>query len=147
MNCVGIAGLGAGLKFILKEGMEKILSHEQSLANRLLEGLAHIPRATVFMAEDGVKQAPILSLTIDGAEPGEVGAILDQAFNIGVRTGLHCAPVAHKTFGTFPLGTIRLSPGYYNTAEEIDFTLEAIEKIARSERLPKPAGKTALKNP
>jgi len=147
MNCVGIAGLGAGLKFIFKEGLEKILSHEQSLANRLLEGLAHIPRATVFMAEDGVKQAPILSLAIDGAEPGEVGAILDQAFNIGVRTGLHCAPVAHKTFGTFPLGTIRLSPGYYNTVEEIDFTLEAIEKIARSERLPKPAGKTALKNP
>jgi selenocysteine lyase/cysteine desulfurase len=88
------------------------------------------------MAEGGVKQAPILSLTIDGAEPGEVGAILDQAFNIGVRTGLHCAPVAHKTFGTFPLGTIRLSPGYYNTAEEIDFTLEAIGKIARSDSFP-----------
>jgi cysteine desulfurase family protein len=136
MNCVGIAGLGAGLKYIFKESIEKILSHEQSLTNRLIDGLTTITRATVFMAEDGVKQAPILSLAIDGAEPGEVGAILDQAFNIGVRTGLHCAPVAHKTFGTFPLGTIRLSPGYYNTAEEIDFTLEAIEKIARSDSFP-----------
>ncbi len=135
INCVGIAGLGAGLKFILKEGAEKILVHEQSLTDQLLEGLSHIPLATVYNVKDRSKQAPIISFNLEGSEPGEVGAVLDQAFDIKVRTGLHCAPAAHKTFGTFPLGTIRLSPGYFNTIEEIDFTLEAIEKIARADSL------------
>ena len=135
INCVGIAGLGAGLKFIFKEGMRKILAHEQSLTARLLKGLSQIPRVTVYRVKDGARQAPIVSFTIDGSEPGGVGVILDQAFDIKVRTGLHCAPAVHKTLGTFPLGTIRLSPGYFNTTEEIGFILEAIEKIARSESL------------
>lgn len=130
-NTVGIAGLGAGLSFIYQEGMETILAHEQSLTIRLLEGLSQIPGLTVYRAKNRAGQAPIVSFTIDGIEPGEVGAILDQAFDIKVRTGLHCAPAAHKTLGTFPLGTVRLSPGYFNTVEEIDFTLEAIGRIAR----------------
>jgi cysteine desulfurase family protein len=133
MNTVGVAGLGAGLKYIFKEGMEKILAHEQYLTDRLLEGLSSIPRAIVHRVKDRARQAPIVSFNLDGAEPGEVGAILDQAFDIKVRTGLHCSPSAHKTFGTFPLGTIRLSPGYFNTTADIDSTLKAIEKIARSE--------------
>ena len=64
-----------------------------------------------------------------------LGAILDQAFDIKVRTGLHCAPAAHKTLCTYPLGTVRLSPGYFNTVEEIDMTLRALEKIARAGKL------------
>ena len=146
VNCVGIAGLGAGLKFILKEGMDKILKHEQSLTNQLFEGLSHVPRITVYKVKDRSRQAPVVSFNLEGHTPGEVGAILDQAFDIKVRTGLHCAPVTHRTLGTFPLGTIRLSPGYFNTAEEIDFTLEAIAKIANSEILQKGAAEeTVLK--
>ncbi|GAI82304.1 unnamed protein product [marine sediment metagenome] len=129
-NTIGIAGLGVGLRFIFKEGIEKILAHEQSLTDRLFKGLSQIARTSVYKAKDGSKQAPVISFNIDGSEPGEVGAILDQAFDIKVRTGLHCAPAAHKTFGTFPRGTVRLSPGYFNTTEEINFTLEAIAKIA-----------------
>jgi len=135
VNSVGIAGLGAGLKFISSKGVGEILAHEQSLIDRLIRGLSRTPRVSVYGARDGAKQAPIISFTIDGAEPGEVGAILDQAFDIKARTGLHCAPAAHKTFGSFPQGTIRLSPGYFNTVEEIDFALEAIRKIAWSESL------------
>ena len=146
MNCVGIAGLGAGLKFIFKEGMDKILGHEQFLTNQLLEGLSRIPRVTVYKAKDGSGQAPVVSFNLEGSTPGEAGAILDQAFDIKVRSGLHCAPAAHRTIGTFPLGTIRLSPGYFNTTEEIDFTLEAIAKIANSEILQKAAAEeTVLK--
>jgi cysteine desulfurase/selenocysteine lyase len=130
VNCVGIAGLGAGLKFIFREGTEKILVHEQSLVDRLLEGLSRIPRLTVYRVNDRSRQAPIISFNLEGHTPGEGGAILDQAFDIKVRTGLHCASAAHKTLGTYPLGTIRLSPGYFNTVEEIDLTLEALEKIA-----------------
>ena len=145
VNCAGIAGLGAGLKFILKKGMDKILAHEQSLADQLLEGLAHVPRVTVYKVKDRSEQAPVVSFNLAGSTPGEAGAILDQAFDIKVRTGLHCAPVAHRTIGTFPLGTIRLSPGYFNTVEEIDFTVEAIKKIAAAEVLTT-AGSTALEN-
>ena len=144
VNSAGIAGLGAGLKYIFEEGTERILTHEQSLTDRLIEGLARIPRVTVYQAKGGAGQAPVVSLTIEGAEPMEVGAILDQAFDTKVRTGLHCAPVAHKTLGTFPLGTVRLSPGYFNTAEEIDFVIKAIEKIARSGVMLKAVGETTL---
>jgi cysteine desulfurase family protein len=132
VNSVGISALGAGLKYIFSEGLEKIRAHEQFLTARLIEGLLHIPGVTLYTAKDSTKQAPIISFTIEGYEPGEGGAILDQAFDIKVRSGLHCAPAAHKTIGTYPLGTIRLSPGYFNTAEEIDLTLQALDRMART---------------
>lgn len=135
VNSVGISGLGAGIKYIFSEGLERIRAHEQYLTDRLIAGLSHIPRVILYAAKDGSKQAPVVSFNLEGSAPGEVGAILDQAFDIKVRTGLHCAPAAHKTLGTFPLGTIRLSVGYFNTVDDIDFTLEAIEKIAKAETL------------
>lgn len=106
--------------------------HEQSLIDRLIEGLSPISGVILYTAKDRTKQAPVISLNLEGHTPGEVGAILDQAFDIKVRTGLHCAPAAHKTLGTFPLGTIRLSPGYFNTVEEIDMTFQALDRIART---------------
>jgi len=132
VNSVGISGLGAGLKFIFNEGLERIRAHEQYLTDRLIEGLSDVPGVILYTAKDRSKQAPIISFNLGGYEPGEVGAILDQAFDIKVRTGLHCAPAAHKTLGTYPLGTIRLSPGYFNTVEEIDVTLQALDRIART---------------
>jgi cysteine desulfurase family protein len=139
VNSVGISGLGAGLKYIFSEGLEKIRTHEQFLTDSLIEGLSHIPKITLYTAKDSAKQAAIISFNIEGYEPGEVGAILDQAFDIKVRSGLHCAPAAHKTLGTYPLGTIRLSPGYFNTVKDINLTLKAVEKIART-ATPKPSG-------
>jgi len=132
VNSVGISGLGAGLRYILREGLEKIRVYEQFLTASLIEGLSHLPGVTLYTAKDSSRQAAIISFNVDGYEPGEAGAILDQAFDIKVRTGLHCAPAAHKTLGTYPLGTIRLSPGYFNTIEEINLTLQALEKIART---------------
>ncbi len=128
VNSVGISGLGAGLKYIFSEGLERIRAHEQSLIERLIEGLERIPGIILYRAK--VEQVPVLSFTIDGSEPLEVGAILDQAFDIKVRIGLHCAPAAHKTLGTYPSGTIRLSPGCFNTIEEIEVTLQALERVA-----------------
>jgi cysteine desulfurase family protein len=141
LNSVGISGLGAGLRYIFEEGLEKIRAHEQYLIDRLVEGLSHTPGVILYRAKDRVKQTPIISLNIEGYEPGEVGAILEQAFDIKVRTGLHCAPAAHKILDTYPLGTIRLSPGYFNTTEEIDIILHALEKIART-KLPMSLPKT-----
>ena len=71
-----------------------------------------------------------VSLTVEGYDPAEVGAILDQAFGIAVRTGLHCAPGAHRSLGTIPSGTVRLSPGYFTTESEIDTACSALEEIA-----------------
>ena len=132
LNSVGISGLGAGLKYIREEGLEKIIAREQSLTDSLIEGLLKIPEIVLYISKDRLKQAPVISFNIKGFTPGDVGTILDQTFDIKVRTGLHCAPMMHKTIGTFPLGTIRLSPGYFNTAEDIEITIKAIEKISSS---------------
>jgi len=140
LNSVGISGLGAGVKYIFGEGLDKIRAYERSLTDRLIEGLSNIPGLTLYRAEDGSKQAPVISLNIEGYEPAEVGVILDQAFDIKVRTGLHCTPAAHKILGTYPLGTVRLSPGCFNTVEEIDITVQALAKIARARLRSKVAG-------
>jgi cysteine desulfurase family protein len=143
LNSLGIAGLGAGLQFIFNEGLEKIHDHEMKLVQTLSKGLAMIPGVTLYSAQDGTPQAPVISINIEGYQPGDVGAILDQSFDIKVRTGLHCAPSAHRSLGTLSSeikeppkigaqGTIRLSPGYFNTVEEIEKTLGAIGKIAQS---------------
>jgi cysteine desulfurase family protein len=132
LNSIGISGLGVGLKYIFAEGLDKIRNHEQLLTKRLINGLLHIPGVIAYAFKGGANQAHVVSFNIEGYEPGEVGAILDQTFDIKARTGLHCAPAAHRTLGTFPLGTIRLSPGYFNTVEEIDTTLQALERIAKT---------------
>jgi cysteine desulfurase family protein len=131
-NSVGISGLGAGLKYIRNEGLEKIRTREQSLTDTLIEGLSKIPGIVLYISKDRLKQVSVVSFNIKGFTPGDVGTILDQTFDIKVRTGLHCAPMMHKTIGTFPLGTIRLSPGYFNSLEEIEMTIKAIDRISRS---------------
>jgi cysteine desulfurase family protein len=132
LNSVGIAGLGAGLKFLFDEGLDKIIAHEKFLTDKLIAGLRVIPGVILYLPKDWSQMAPVVSFNIKGYQPGEAGTILDQAFDIKVRAGLQCAPVAHKTLGTFPLGTVRLSPGYLNLAEEIELTVKAIDRIARS---------------
>ena len=132
LNSVGISGIGAGLKYIFNEGLEKIRAYEQSLTDKLIEGLSQISGITMYTAKNRSKQAPVISFNIKGYSPGDVGAILDQAFDIKVRTGLHCAPSIHKIIGTFPMGTIRLSPGYLNIPKEIEMTIKAVDKISSS---------------
>lgn len=132
VNSVGICGLNAGIKFLFKEGLEQIKTKEQKLTERLIQGLSQIDGVSIYRAGDGVEQAPVISFNIEGYQPTEVGVILDQAFDIKVRTGLHCAPSIHRLIGTFPHGTVRLSPGYFNTEEEMDTVIDAIEKIAKS---------------
>ena len=136
LNSVGIAGLGAGLKYIQEQGFESIIRRESELIARLISGLSQIPGIVLYTPPSNSEHAPVVSFNLKGYDPGEVGAILDQAFDIKVRTGLHCAPAAHRTLGTFPKGTVRLSPGVFNTSVEIDHTLQAIQQIASSKRLP-----------
>jgi cysteine desulfurase/selenocysteine lyase len=129
-NTVGIAGLGAGARFILAQGIAQIRAKEQGLTRMLIEGLQSIPGVCLCGCGKAEKQVAICSFTIAELTSSEVTMELDEEFAIMSRPGLHCAPIAHQTIGTFPQGTVRLSAGYFTTEEEINFALEAVGKIA-----------------
>lgn len=129
-NTLGIAGLGAGVRFILSQGLAEIQAKEKRLTHRLIEGLQPIPGVVVYGCGDAHKQVAICSFNIDALTPSEVSMALDEEFSIMSRPGLHCAPAAHQTINTFPQGTVRLSAGFFTTEKEIDQALKAIEKIA-----------------
>jgi cysteine desulfurase/selenocysteine lyase len=128
-NTPGIAGLSAGVEFILRTGVEWIRSHEQALTALLLDGLCRIPGVTIHGPADPVRQGGVVSLTLAGRDPSEVGYRLDHEFDISVRVGLHCAPDAHRTIGTYPGGTIRVSPGFSTSEADIDAFLGAMHAI------------------
>jgi len=130
-NGVGLAGLNAGLDFVRKLGIEKIRNHEIQLTERLLKGLQGIPGVIVYGSKDARKQCATVSFNVQGMANSEISLRLDEQFGILSRPGLHCAPSAHRTIGTFPEGTVRLSMSYLNTEEEIDITLRAVSQLAR----------------
>ena len=129
-NIVGLAGLNAGVRYILEREIPTIMAHEQSLTQRLLNGLREIPRVRVFGTGRPRQQTAVVSFLIDGQSVSEVAHRLDEEFEIMTRPGLHCAPAAHQTLGTKPHGTIRLAPGLFTTENQIDETLAAIHNIA-----------------
>lgn len=128
-NTVGIAGLGAGVDFILQTGVDNIREKEKSLINRLMEGLRQIPGLSVYGPPPGRERVPLVSLNIEGFTPHFLAHTLDKVFDIACRAGLHCAPDAHHTIGTFETGALRLSVGCFNTENEIDQTVDAFKKV------------------
>ena len=131
LNTPGIAGLSAGVEYILATGRDTIRAHEVSLCGRLIEGLSGIPGVVVYGVSDASMRASVVSFNVEGVDPGAVGDRLDSDFDIAARVGLHCAPDAHKAIGTFPRGAVRLSPGYFNTESEMDVAVEAVREIAK----------------
>lgn len=131
-NTVGLAGLGAGVEFLMEKGVDSVRVQETALMERLLDGLGTISGLTLFGPDRARDRGAIVSFTAEGWQPADFGAVLDQSFGVACRTGLHCAPDAAKTIGAWPLGTIRLSPSFLNTAEQIDLALDAIARIAAS---------------
>ena len=129
-NGPGLAGLGAALKFILNTGIDAICEKERRLTAQLLEQLSRIPGINIYGPNDPDRQVAVVSFNVSKVNPEEVGTVLDEMFNVMVRTGLHCSPQAHRTIGTVDYGTIRVSPGFFNTCEEIDYFIDAIREIA-----------------
>lgn len=129
-NSVGIIGLRTGIEFCIKEGIDKIRQHERRLAMRLLSEFDSDARFEVYGGMDEDRKLGIVSINIKGIQPDEVAAILDTTFNIAVRSGLHCAPYIHREIGTFPQGMVRISPGYFNTIDEIEETISGLKEIA-----------------
>jgi len=124
-NAVGLAGLHAGVEFIRKRGADVIREHERNLARRLLEGLNQLSGMRIYGPGADEDRTSVVSFTIEGMDPSEVGFLLDEAFGVLARVGLHCAPGAHRTIGTYPTGTVRLSPGCFTTGDEVDKVVEA----------------------
>lgn len=129
-NIAGIAGLKAAADFIASKGIDSIQRHEMLLVSRLIEGLSLINSVKVFNRDLAKPRGAVVSFTLNGVDPSTIGFILDRDFDIAVRVGLHCAPLAHRTIGTFPEGTVRVSPGIFNTCEDIDCFLAAMNEIA-----------------
>lgn len=130
-NTVGIAGLNAGIRFIQGRGLERIRGHELRIIRQMMDGLSAIKGVKIYGPRAADEKTAIVSLNIEGNSPSEVCLVLDRKYGIMSRGGLHCAPIAHKTIGTFPDGTVRLSLGYFNTMEEVDQVIRAIYEISR----------------
>jgi len=130
-NAVGLAGLLAGLEFVMKVGIGKIRHHEKRLTEKLLQGLLKIEGVTVYGPGTAEKQLATVSFNLKGILPSEVGLRLDEDFGILCRVGLHCAPAAHRTLKTFPEGTVRFGLSYLNREVEVEEALQAVGRIAR----------------
>ncbi len=129
LNVLGLAGLGAGCEFLLKTGVEKIMEHDRHLLDIFLRGLSGNSRVQVYGGDDRQKHTGVLSLNIHEMSPSTVGERLEQDQGILTRIGLHCAPRAHKTIGTFPDGTVRFSWGYFTGEKDIVKVVRAIKRL------------------
>jgi selenocysteine lyase/cysteine desulfurase len=131
INTPGLGGLGAGVEFIVKQGLPKIRAYEEELLKQLIDGLGKIKGVSCLGTLDATERVGLVSFVIEGQNPEEVGVRLDREFSIMVRCGTHCAPDAHMAAGTHPQGAVRVSPGYFNKPGEIEEFLAAIEVIAK----------------
>ncbi len=136
LNTVGIAGLAAAMDWIAAKGIHVILEHERGLANRFLAGIAGLKNIKVHgcgeshPANLGTDRLPVISITVAGRPAEQIGQFLDTDWNIAVRTGLQCAPLAHEAMGTATEGSVRISFGPFNTMSDVDRAVAALEDLA-----------------
>ena len=129
-NLCGLAGLAAGVDFVEKIGLTRLHRHETALAEIFIEKIKDHPRIKIYGPRDRVRATAIVSVNVEGLPPSEVARRLDTEFDIAVRPGLHCAPLAHQTLGTFPQGTVRFSFGYFNRLSDAEKAAEALLEVA-----------------
>jgi cysteine desulfurase / selenocysteine lyase len=134
LNGVGLAGLNEGISFVESQGIALIREREQKLTAKLLDGLREISGITLYGPSRADRRIAIVSFNIDGWSCSEVASEIEERAGICCRAGLHCAPVTHEQLGTFPLGTVRFSFGFYNKEEEIDSALKVLRELARQRR-------------
>lgn len=128
LNTPGIAGLCEGLRFIKKIGIENIRKHEIMLVEYLVKELSKLPYIKIYGGIDYKNRGAVVSLNIDNVDVSEVGELLNKK-GIAVRTGFHCAPLIHNIIGTSQRGTARISPGYFNSLEDIEKLIKALKDI------------------
>ena len=132
LNLPGIIGLNEGLSFIESQGIESIHNHEMALTKTFLEGLQAIKGIHIIGKQDTRDRTAVVSITVDNMDPAAIAYELESTHHIMTRVGLHCAPRAHKTLGTYPEGTVRFSFGYANTREDVAKALSALRIITNT---------------
>ena len=130
-NAPGIIGLGAGIDYILHRGISNIREYEEELTMHFIEEASKVDGVILYGPLNKEEQGGVVALNIKDADSSEVSYILDQEYDIAVRPGLHCAPLAHKTIGTLEQGVVRFSFGIFNSHEEIDYCIKALKEIAK----------------
>lgn len=131
-NLPALAGLQAGIAFIKETGQHSMRRHKTELLTHLTEGLRTLPGITPYGPSDPEKLAGVLSFNLSAHDPAEIAFWLDTEHAICVRAGLHCAPEAHRTLGTFPRGTLRVSPGYFSRHEDIQTLICTLKTLLKS---------------
>ena len=135
MNLPGIIGLHAGLQWLRETGIHAVYEHESSLTGYFLEGLRPMETCGLVHTvgkKDVSGRTGVVSLQTPRHDPAQISFQLDSSYGIMTRVGLHCAPYAHKTLGTYPTGTIRFSFGWWNTEKEVDTALKALRELLNS---------------
>ena len=128
-NVPGIYGLEAALAFLEETGVETVAAHDRALTARFLDGVRSMPHVSVIGPDTVEGRVGVVSLDFPGRDNAEVAEALEREYGILPRCGLHCAPSAHKTLGTFPRGTVRFSWGWFSTEQDIDRALEAVRAV------------------
>lgn len=137
-NLPGIAGLNAGIKYILNKNISNIANYEIRLAQLLYDKLKQNNNVILYTSRPDLQHSvPVISFNIRGLDSEEVAEILDRRFNIAVRAGLHCAPFAHKSFGTLETGTVRAVISTSSTINDINYFANAVKIITRNNKLKK----------
>ncbi len=131
LNGPGIAGLGAGVHFLLETGIDEVRRQEMVLYQRLYDGLCNIEGLTLYGLQDVSQQMPTISCNLSGHSSSDLAHKLDRQFAIMTRPALHCSPMTHKSIGTFPDGTLRFSMSFLNTISQMDRVVEAMNEFSR----------------
>jgi len=131
-NTPGIVALGEALEFLTERGLEEIRAEEIRLMDILTDGISGIRGVELFGPRDPRERVGVLSFNVEGMDPAEVGTFLEKTRGIILRVGLHCSPHSHRTIGTFPEGTVRISPGIFNTDEEIIELIRGVKDLQRA---------------
>jgi selenocysteine lyase/cysteine desulfurase len=131
LNVPGILGLGAGVRFLQRRGIDANRQHELDLCEQLISGLAGTAGVVIHGPRAMARRVGVVSISIEGVDPQEAASLLDAVHGLQVRSGIHCAPLMHRALGTNASGgTIRFSLGPFTTADDIQTAIEAVGQIA-----------------
>lgn len=133
-NACGIVGLGAGVDWILERGVDALWAHERACMAAMLDGLRRAPGIRLIGPQTLEERCGVFSIVADGLSPDHLTALLESEYGILTRAGLHCAPLAHQTVGTYDSGTTRLSLGPFLTEQDVVAATDAIARISRDSR-------------
>lgn len=131
LNTPGIAGLGAGVRYVMEQTVSAIYEKEWALTQRMMEGLSRLDKVRLLGPKLGEARTGIVSFVMEGVDPSEMSFILDQHYGIAVRAGFHCTPLAHESAGTTDTGAVRASVGCFSTEQDADALVEAVKEIGK----------------